>query len=86
MSITLPNGFEKIDDFAFLDCINLREIIIPESLKLMGISAFFDCTSLTNVTYEGTVDQWKSVSKRMDWAHRSVFDVVHCTDGDVPIE
>lgn len=50
-----------IDSYAFDDCDNLTEIVIPEGVTSIGHSAFYDCDSLTSVvigngvTYIGSI-------------------------------
>ena len=38
--INLPNQLEQIKENAFLNCSNLTSIFIPDSVKLIGKSAF----------------------------------------------
>lgn len=42
---------EEIGEEAFAKCSNLKEIIIPKSVKIIGNSAFSSCTKLQNVVY-----------------------------------
>ena len=43
VSIVIPNGIEKIGDFAFSGCFKLEEITIPETIKTLDISSFEGC-------------------------------------------
>ena len=36
---------------AFSDCVNLHSITIPDSLIIINASAFYNCSSLTNITF-----------------------------------
>lgn len=40
---------EYIDDYSFKDCVNLREIVIPEQVTGIGEMAFAGCTSLSKI-------------------------------------
>ncbi|MBQ9085097.1 MAG: leucine-rich repeat domain-containing protein [Clostridia bacterium] len=48
--IIIPNTINEIDDYAFVNCINLTSITIPDSVTSIGSFAFENCTSLTSVT------------------------------------
>ena len=41
--IILPDGVKRIEECAFMYCINLEEINIPSSLQYLGTYAFSDC-------------------------------------------
>ncbi len=46
---------------AFYNCTNLSSITIPVSVISIGYNAFNYCTSLTDVYYGGTEDDWNSI-------------------------
>ncbi len=53
--ITIPSVFEgkpvtSISYCAFEDCVNLTQVIIPDSVTSIGYGAFRNCTSLESVT------------------------------------
>ena len=50
VSATLPESLESLKANTFKDCVLLKEIIIPDSVKSIGESAFANCYSLTLVT------------------------------------
>lgn len=41
---------EEIGKLAFHDCVSLDEIILPNSVRIIGNNAFLNCKSLTNVS------------------------------------
>ncbi len=49
-SFTVPEGVEKIGNYAFYNCGNITEIVIPSTVKEIGDSAFYNCTSLESIT------------------------------------
>jgi len=55
-TIEFSNKLIEIEDFAFGNCTELTEIIIPDSLKSLG-AAFSGCTALKNVTLPKTIDK-----------------------------
>ena len=41
--VTIRDGVTGIDEGAFMKCFYLREIVIPESISMIGVRAFADC-------------------------------------------
>ena len=54
-SYEVPEGVEKIDEFVFDDCANLKSIKLPDGLKDIGYEAFGDCRSLDNVVFPNSL-------------------------------
>ncbi len=52
---TVKSGTVTIAQSAFLDCINLTDIILPDGLENINTSAFANCKSLETVTLPYTV-------------------------------
>ena len=61
-TITIPSGVEEIGEEAFMICTSLKSINIPKSVTKIGNSAFDCCSSLTDVYYEGSSSQWRSIN------------------------
>lgn len=75
----------RIDSMVFENCNNLQNLTIPTSVIKICTYAFRGCTDL-NVTYLGTKEQWEYIVKEESWRYgnaENVFDVVHCSDGDI---
>jgi hypothetical protein len=53
-SVTIGNSVTSIGSFAFYFCENLSSITIPNSVTSIGSNAFY-LTSLTSVTFQGTI-------------------------------
>ena len=58
--IIIPSSYKglpvtKIAGSAFLSCINLREIFIPDSIAIIGYGAFANCSSLETITIPANV-------------------------------
>lgn len=63
-SITLPNGLQKIDEYAFYKCSKLKRVVIPDGVLEIGSSTFSLCTSLEEIILP------ESVKKLADSAFR----------------
>lgn len=48
--LIIPDGVEKIGDYAFYGCGGLKSVIIPAGVVSVGESAFYGCVNLTGVT------------------------------------
>ena len=44
-----------ISDSAFFGCSSFTDLVIPDSIKTIGVGAFCGCTTLTSVTLPKTV-------------------------------
>ena len=83
-SIIPTDGSVTIIGFsAFLNCSELTEITIPDSVTYIGGFVFEGCTKLLNINFTGTKKQWKKIDKYKDWDRGTGKYIVHCTDGDV---
>ncbi len=54
-SIVLLDNIAKIGEFAFYDCVNLKNITITDGLKIIGEGAFQKCRSLISIKIPGSV-------------------------------
>ena len=45
----------EVEDYAFHDCEQLREVVFNDGLKKIGKLAFYSCTSLESITLPSTV-------------------------------
>ena len=85
-SIVIPEGVKIINAAAFEDCTALKSVVLPASLTGTGNKVFNHCSSLCDITFKGTMEQWKAVSKYFWGNEDMIAKVVHCADGDVEIE
>ena len=46
----IPNGVERVNQYAFINCIGLSSVTIPNSVTSIGQRAFQDCIGLTAVS------------------------------------
>ena len=55
----VPHGVEEIGNCAFKDCDMIEQIHLPITVKRIGINAFYRCTNLKMISYEGTEEEIK---------------------------
>lgn len=97
-SITIPNSVTSIGYWAFWHCDMLRSVTIPRSVKKIGKGAFGYCERLESIKYEGTIAEWKELTKvkypeshedvnkrRFDNAREYIYIDVYCSDGKIRI-
>ncbi len=75
----------SIGSFAFSGYTELTSVTIPDSVTSIGESAFYFCYRLTNITFNGTMEEWNVISKGTNWNFFVPATEVVCTDGTVSI-
>ena len=86
-SITIPHGITSIGRSTFYGCSMLKNITIPDSVTSIGGHAFFFCYNLTTINFQGTMSQWRAISKGGEWSydagsHTDIGSfIITCTDG-----
>ena len=60
-SITIPSGVTRIETYALASC-SLTSIVIPNSVTYIGDSAFSGNSSLTDVYFTGTEEEWNAIT------------------------
>ena len=85
-SIILKNGISVIYEHEFAFNGTLTSITIPSSVKHIESSAFAYCTSLTNLRFEGTVEQWNAISLGAWWNDNVPATEIICSDGTVSLK
>lgn len=84
-SIVIPDGVTSIKPSTFWSCDNLASIVIPNSVTSIKTSAFAYCRNLTSITFDGTMVQWKAITKSSGWNINVPATHVHCLDGDITL-
>jgi hypothetical protein len=79
-----------IQEHAFYGCTNLKTVYIyveevgyVYEYPIIGDYAFANCTSLTDIQFNGTMEQWNGGTFGKDWNKNTGEYTVHCTDGDL---
>lgn len=64
---------------------NILWVIVPNTIKSISNNAFKNCSNLNRFSFNGTMDEWASISKGTSWKQNSPFTKVQCTDGTVSV-
>ena len=63
--ITIPARILHINRAAFMMCKDLRKVILPNTLYSIQQNAFLDTSNLTEIEFNGTLDEFKRI--RLGW-------------------
>lgn len=66
-SVTLSVGVRNIGTNAFRNCSQLEQVAIPNSVKTISPRAFQNCSNLRDIYYQGTEQEWNSISLGANW-------------------
>ena len=75
----------SIDFEAFHLRKDVESVVIPNSVTTIDHYAFYGCTSLTSINFEGTIAQWNAITLGGDWNYNVPATYVQCSDGQVAI-
>ena len=81
--ITLPKGCRLIGKSAFRDCgmLGADEVCLPNTLKWIEEDAFKYCDNLSEIIFNGTMEEWGLINKEKGWHGDVKFITVTCKDG-----
>ena len=82
-SITIPNGVRNIYHNSFRSCRSLESITISDSVTTIQYDAFRDCPNLSSINYNGTIEQWQSITFGENWNNNTGHYIIYCTDGNI---
>ena len=68
VDIIIPGTAERLESGAFQGCDSLKSIVLPSSLNYLGSGIFKFCSNFVNVYFEGTHEQWNSLSKNSGYS------------------
>ena len=84
-SIPTNGNITRIGGCAFRDRRDLKHIVIPKNITYIGGGAFYGCTNVVSISYEGTVAEWEKVFLGVKWFESYTVTSVKCSDGEVKI-
>lgn len=80
----IPSGVTSLES-SFNYCEALTTVSIPVGVTSIEFGAFYGCTSLTNIEFEGTIAQWNAINKASNWNCDVLATEVVCSDGTVAL-
>ncbi len=84
-AIRLSSKLQVLPENLCMGCGKLNNVVIPASVTQIDTGAFGGCTALSNIKYDGTVEQWNAVTKGEWWlsgtADSNPAQSVICADG-----
>ena len=60
-NIKIPEGTEVLEEYLFYNFASIKSIELPSTLKSFGFEVFYGCDGLTDVYYNGSVDDWMNI-------------------------
>lgn len=86
--LVVPDEFNEkpvnaIASYAFSGVETLTEITIPIGIKSVGERAFYGCSRLERVIFNGTKDEWIKISSAAGSESDEGSVTVKCADGDL---
>lgn len=82
-SIVFDEGVRYIDDGAFYSCDELITVVLPKSLERIGHNVFNACDKLTEITYNGTCEEWRKVRNHEFVNEGSYISRIICSDDTI---
>ena len=75
-----------VGEFMFVQCRNLTSVTLANTVTRINSHWINYCSSLTQITYEGSLDDWAAVTKGASWDGRGgqldgTLEKVICLDG-----
>ena len=80
-SIVIPEDVTSLSD-VFTGCSSLASVTIPKYITDLS-GTFFSCRQLTEIRYNSTINNWKSITKQYGWDSYTGAYTVYCTDGTI---
>ncbi len=87
-SIKIPETYQgknitSIVAHTFKNWYYLSEVSLSKKINHIGVGAFYNCSSLTEINFDGTKEQWNNVTKDSSWDAGTGNYAVYCSDGIV---
>lgn len=82
--VVIPEGTEVINSYTFCNWTFLESIYIPASVTAIGHNGLVGCSSLSQIYFGGTLEEWNElISRSPYWKQWSDYYTVYCLDGEI---
>jgi hypothetical protein len=86
--VIIPKSLTSIGDSAFSLGLKLTEITLQNSVTSIGRRAFYGCSALLKINFNGTSVQWNAITKGEEWYYTNGANgnpnlVVVCENGKI---
>lgn len=71
----IPLGVDKIMPYAYANDANLQYAVVPASLKELDPAAFYGCTSLRDIFYGGSAEDWTALMNANEGTAEALKDI-----------
>lgn len=68
----------SIGQYAFSGCVNLETLILPVTVTEINSKIIMNCPKITEIYYEGTIEQWNSITINRDPYSDEIDNVTIC--------
>lgn len=62
----LAEGVEEIGAYVFDECLSLRELVLPKTLRTIECASFVDCRNIKKVWFKGAIDIRETTYRNYD--------------------
>ncbi len=79
--ITIPGSLTYLGSEVFAYCSSLTSLTLPKEISHIFSNLFMESENLKNITYVGTIAEWRAIPKDTGWKANSSVQKVICSDG-----
>lgn len=84
-SYEIPDSYNGLPICIDRRCLNMKEIMLPKTIKLYEETYGVRCDSTTHIIYKGTKAQWEQIPYAVEWCENTQITVT-CSDGDYVVK
>ena len=82
-NIIIDSDTVWIDTGAFAECTSIKSIFIPKTVCTIGKNAFYRCSQLETITFEGTIEEFRKITIGSDAFSSTKAKFITCTNGKI---